>query len=242
MGSLLGNKTSQLFVGTSGFSYQQWKGNFYPKEIKTPEMLGYYAQHLSAVELNNTFYRLPKRDVVASWSAQVSNDFRFVIKASRRITHFSRLKNCDDLVNYLVSVLEPLESKLGAVLFQLPPNFSEDASVLAEFLQRLPADLPVAFEFRHESWKKPKVFDLLRDRNAAWCHADTGDDSELPTVTTADWGYVRLRRETYSDGELKLWKKYLVAQNWTAAFAFFKHESLGPKWADELRRCDPTSG
>ena len=225
----------QLFVGTSGFSYREWKGTFYPEDLSNKDMLSYYGERLNAVEINNTFYRLPKASVLEPWAQQVPAEFRFSIKASRRITHFTRLKDTSrEPTEYLLSTVETLGERLGVLLFQLPPNLKVDAERLAGFLDVLPEGTPAAFEFRHETWKDPAVYDLLRSRDMAFVCADTeesGDDE--PIVPTAPWGYLRLRRPTYDDGDLERWAKHVTAQAWEHAFVFFKHEDegAGPRMA-----------
>jgi uncharacterized protein YecE (DUF72 family) len=222
-----------VYAGTSGYSYKEWKGHFYPEKIAAGEMLGYYATKLPAVEINNTFYRLPKRDVLHAWAEQVPGDFRFVLKASRRITHFQRLKGTEDVLDYMFDTTSALDDRLGAVFFQLPPNFKKDAERLEEFLGALPDDVRIAFEFRHETWFDDDVFDLLRARNCALCLADADDDLEVPLVATADWGYLRLRRPDYPERELEEWADWTRRQGWKDAYVFFKHEDegAGPKMA-----------
>jgi len=223
----------QLWIGTSGYSYKEWKGNFYPEKFPNDQMLGYYAQRLNSVEINNTFYRLPKETVLETWAGQVPDAFRFSIKASRRITHIKRLKAADDEAGYLFGVLGALGNRLGVVLLQLPPNFKKDLDRLATFLDLIPEGIHAAFEFRHDSWIEDDVHDLLRGRN---CALVVSEDDDAPTrvVPTADWGYVRLRKSAYGPAELKLWTQQVGAQAWEQAFVFFKHEDAGagPKLAE----------
>jgi len=226
----------RLSIGTSGYSYKEWKGPFYPEKLAASKMLAYYAERLPAVEINNTFYRLPRAQVLETWSDQVPEDFRFSIKASRRITHFKRLRGADDETGYLLSTLETLGSRLGAVLFQLPPNLKCDVDRLASFLGLLAKGTRAAFEFRHESWHDDAVHGLLRERNFALCQSDS-DDAPLEQVTsTADWGYLRLRRPGYTAGGLADWAGRVRETGWNEAFVFFKHEDegAGPKMATEF--------
>lgn len=217
----------QRHIGTSGFSYTEWKGSFYPEKLPEKQMLGYYAERLTAVEINNTFYRMPKASVLENWSDQVPDEFRFVIKASRKITHFGRLNNVGDDTEYLLNTTSTLGSKLGAVLFQLPANFKKDVERLDAFLQLLPAGTRAAFEFRHESWFDDDVYELLREHKVALCMADT-DEEPLDELTgTTSWGYLRLRREQYKDADLKSWLERAEAQAWQDVFVFFKHEDAG---------------
>ena len=229
----------EWFVGTSGYSYPAWKGSFYPEDLSSGEMLRHYGTRLNAVEINNTFYRLPKPDVLRSWAGQVPQDFRFVIKASRRITHFTRLgPESADPTDFLLRSLGEIEARLGAVLFQLPPNLKLDLPRLEAFLERLPEGFPAAFEFRHPSWDDTGVLDALARRGAALVHADTEDaEEETPVHATADWGYVRLRRPDYDDGALERWAERLASAGWKRAFVFFKHEDegVGPRLAEAFR-------
>jgi uncharacterized protein YecE (DUF72 family) len=230
---------TEIYPGTSGFSYKEWKGAFYPEKIKPEEMLAFYGSKLPSVEINNTFYRMPKKAVLEQWAQQVPEDFRFVIKASRRITHFKRLHDTDEEISYLLSQLAALGERLGCVLFQLPPNLKADTERLKTFLASLPGGVSVAFEFRHASWFEDVVLDALRDAGAALCQADTDDAKKAPElIATASWGYLRLRREKYSPAALKKWMKAIQDQDWSHAFVFFKHEddAAGPKMAERFRK------
>jgi len=216
-----------LYVGTSGYSYKEWKGTFYPEEMPEKEMLRFYAQRFQTVEINNTFYRMPKPSVLEAWAAEVPDNFKFVLKASQRITHMQRLKNTDDSLAYLLKVASTLKEKLGPLLFQLPPYLKKDVARLRDFLQSLSAERCSAFEFRHQSWFHEEVFELLRQHRTVLCIAEAENDLEIPFVSTADWGYLRLRRPDYGDTELKAWAKRVEAQKWRDAFIFFKHEEEG---------------
>jgi uncharacterized protein YecE (DUF72 family) len=231
-------RAMKIYAGTSGYSYKEWKGNFYPADLAAGEMLRFYGTHLPAVEINNTFYRLPKASVLAAWREQVPATFRFILKASRRITHIKRLKNTSDETTYLFDTVATLGDLLGGVLFQLPPNFRKDVPRLEEFLDLVPQGVRTAFEFRHPSWFEDDVVDCLRRRSCALCTADMGDDDapEAPLVDTADWGYLRLRRPGYSKEDLTAWMHRIQAQDWKEAFVFFKHEDEGvaPQLATEL--------
>jgi uncharacterized protein YecE (DUF72 family) len=223
----------KFHVGTSGYSYKEWKGKFYPEDFSPEQMLPYYAGRFSSVEINNTFYRMPNASLLKSWAAQVPTEFTFALKAPQRITHFQRLKNARNSVGEFLRVVNVLRARLGPVLFGLPPNFKKDVPRLAEFLPLLPKNRRVAFEFRHESWFDQEVFDLLRDRGVALCIAQAEDTLEVPFVATADWGYLRLRNIRYSDADLKRWVKKIRRQRWSEVFVFFKHEekATGPKFA-----------
>jgi len=216
-----------LYVGTSGYSYKEWKGPFYPQHLPEKQMLRFYAERFRTVEINNTFYRMPKAAVLEGWGAEVGANFKFVLKASQRITHMQRLKDAGDSVAYLLKVAEVLMERLGPLLFQLPPYFKKDAPRLREFLALLPAGRRAAFEFRHQSWFDSEIFDLLREHQAALCIAEAENDLEIPFVSTADWGYLRLRRPDYGDVELGAWVERVRQQQWSDAFIFFKHEDEG---------------
>jgi uncharacterized protein YecE (DUF72 family) len=229
----------ELHVGTSGYSYKEWKGSFYPEDLAAKDMLSYFGERLGAVEINNTFYRLPKASVLENWASQVPESFRFSIKASRRITHFTRLKEeARDPTEYLLSTVTVLGDRMGVLLFQLPPNLRKDTARLTHFLAMLPEGTPAAFEFRHETWKDDEVYDALRRRNMAYVCADTDEsESDEPLVATASWGYLRLRRPDYEDADLGRWAEEIQALDWKRAFVFFKHEDegAGPKLAARFR-------
>ena len=223
-----------LHAGTSGFAYKEWKGAFYPEDLANDRMLAFYAGELPAVEINNTFYRLPREGVLARWAEEVPDGFRFVIKASQKITHYKRLKDTDSETGYLLSALGALGAKLGAVLFQLPPNLKCDLPRLEAFLDLLPGTLAAAFEFRHPSWAEGGVREVLAARKVALVAADTDEEpwaGELPG--TAPWGYLRLRRQDYDDAALAEWHRRIAATGWREAFVFFKHEdeAAGPRMA-----------
>ncbi|MGA2226749.1 MAG: DUF72 domain-containing protein [Syntrophobacteraceae bacterium] len=216
-----------LYVGTSGYSYKEWKGTFYPADMSAKGMLHYYGERFRTVEINNTFYRMPSVSVLERWAGDVPADFKFVLKASRQITHMKRLKDAADSVSYLLEAAGALKERLGPLLFQLPPNLKKDVPRLRDFLALLPPKRRVAFEFRHQSWFDEEVFGLLRDHQAALCIAEADNDLEVPFVSTADWGYLRLRRPDYDDAELKKWAKLVREQDWRDVFVFFKHEDEG---------------
>src|SRR5205807_4119958 len=174
-----------LYVGTSGYSYKEWKGNFYPEDLPDKQMLRFYGERFRSVEINNTFYRMPKESVLEAWAAEVPADFKFVLKAPQRITHIQRLKESADSVSYLLKVAGALKERLGPLLFQLPPYLKKDLPRLAEFLSKLPSESRAAFEFRHESWFDSEVFDLLREHQVALCIAVAEDGVEVPFVSIA---------------------------------------------------------
>jgi uncharacterized protein YecE (DUF72 family) len=225
-----------LHVGTSGYAYKEWKGSFYPEDLPAKDMLRFYAQHFRAVEINNTFYRLPKPSVLQAWAEQVPADFKFALKAPQRITHFQRLKGAASTLKDFLKVASTLKSQLGPLLFQLPPNMKKDAPRLKSFLKLLPKATRAAFEFRHQSWFDDETFDLLRAHNTALCLAEADDDLKVPIVATTDWGYLRLRRANYTPAALKKWAQQVKAQPWRETFVFFKHEETGtaPKFAKKF--------
>ena len=227
----------RAFVGTSGYSYKEWKGNFYPEKIAANKMLNYYGQQFNGVEINNTFYRMPSERVLVNWYDEVPDSFVFVLKASRKITHFKRLKaEAEDELRYLLKTASVLRDKLGPTLFQLPPNLKKDLERLETFLGFLPKRWRAAFEFRHESWYDDDVYEALRGVNAALVVAET-DEGSVPRVATADWGYLRLRKLEYTERELHDWADWMSAQEWSDGFAFFKHEDTGggPEMASSFR-------
>ena len=214
-------------AGTSGYQYAEWKGVFYPEGCRPADMLTYYASRLPTVEINNTFYRLPKSHVLEKWAGEVPEDFRFVTKASRRITHMSRLKeSADDTTTYMFETLESLGDRLGMVLLQLPPFLKADLPRLERFVATLPDGPRVAIEFRHESWFEPSIAACLTAARVAQCVADTDDGAAAFTPTT-DVGYLRLRRPGYTDAELDDWAARIRDTDWREAYVFFKHEDDG---------------
>src|SRR5688572_17732251 len=225
-----------LYVGTSGYSYKEWKGSFYPEKIPAKEMLTYYATRLPAVEINSTFYRLPQKSMLENWKEQVPIGFKFSVKASQRITHFKRLKETEEETRYLLDTAAALEDRLGPVLFQLPPNMKKDLPRLESFLACLPNETKATFEFRHQTWFDDDVLELLSRRNHALCISDTDDLPISHIDKTADWGYLRLRRVNYSTADLREWISRMKAQDWNTTFVFFKHEDegTGPRLASEF--------
>lgn len=225
----------KLHAGTSGFSYKEWKGSFYPEKMKEADMLAYYAGRFDTVELNNTFYRLPNETTMQGWASQVPPGFLFSLKASRRITHLKRLNDVAEPTGFLLKATEALGDARGPILFGLPPNMKLDLDRLRTFLDLLPPGTRAAIEFRHESWHDDTVFDALRERGVALCIAQTAEE-ETPFVATAGWGYLRLRREEYQASELVDWRERIAAHEWDEAFVYFKHEDagVGPRLAREF--------
>ena len=227
----------ETWIGTSGFSYPAWRGSFYPEKMPPAKMLAYYAERLRTVEINNTFYRMPKAGMLAAWAATTPAAFRFAPKAPQLITHRQKLVGAADAVGYFLKALSSFGEKLGPILFQLPPFLRKDVARLVDFLALLPREIRAAFEFRHTSWFDDSVYQALRAHGAALCVADA-EDLATPLVATAPWGYLRLRRTDYDEAALGTWAEKLAAMApaWTAAFVYFKHEDagLGPKLAAQF--------
>jgi uncharacterized protein YecE (DUF72 family) len=237
----------KILVGTSGWSYKEWKGSFYPDKLPQNEMLGFYASRFPTVEVNNSFYRIPSEKVLAGWAQQVPPDFRFVLKASRRITHNSRLADADGSLEYFLRAVNPLGERRGATLFQLPPTFKKDAARLRDFLARLPKRWMAALEFRHASWFDDEVYDLLRSHDVALVAVDEDETEGMgaPLVPTASWGYFRLRRSAYDTNALEAWAGRIQRAEWKEAYVFLKHEDgspRGPAAAEALERILRSSG
>jgi len=229
---------AKIFAGASGYSFKEWCGPFYPEKTKPDQMLPYYSQRLPTVEINNTFYRMPKVSMLEAWVGCTPGDFRFAIKASRRITHISRLKaeSAADSVQYLYNALAALGKKRGPVLFQLPPNLKKDLPRLEAFLPLLPEGHRAAFEFRNDTWFDDDVYAALKGAGAALVLSEREDNAPPPMVETAPWGYLRLRLEEYSDGDLQQWARRIAAGGWSEAYAYFMHEPTAPAYAHALMR------
>ncbi len=215
----------KIFVGTSGYGYKEWKGKFYPEKISPKEMLRFYAERLSTVEINNTFYRMPTEGVLTSWAEQVPDDFIFALKAPQVITHLKRLRDVESETEYLFKSLSILDRKLGPVLFQFPKSFHADRPRLKDFLALIPDNISCAFEFRSPSWLDNEIYDLLRGRGLSLCLADADENPATEIINTAPWGYLRLRRSDYTAADLSQWLEKILAQKWEKAFVFFKHEA-----------------
>jgi len=227
----------RIATGTSGFAYKEWKGVFYPEDLPSSRMLAFYADRFPTVEINHTFYRLPKAEMLAGWAKEVPTSFSFALKAPRRITHVLRLAGAEDAVGAFERAAEALGTKRGPTLFQLPPYLRKDLARLRGFLALLPAGGRSAFEFRHESWFDDEVYSLLREHGAALCVAEA-DDFVTPFVPTAAFGYLRLRCHDYGPEALRAWADRLRAAAWSEAWVFFKHDDAGtaPRLAAELAK------
>jgi uncharacterized protein YecE (DUF72 family) len=219
-------------IGTSGWSYAAWRGRFYPDDLPSPRMLAFYATRLGAVEVNNTFYRMPRADTLATWRGEVSPAFTFAVKGPQRVTHFQKLANVEDPVGHFHRTIAELGPSLGPVLWQLPPTFKKDLARLRDFLALLPRGGRAALEFRHPSWLEDDALALLADHGCALCVAED-EEHAIPLVATAPFGYLRLRRQDYDAAALGAWADRIRAQRWEDVFVFFKHEdeARGPAFA-----------
>lgn len=225
----------RILVGTSGWSYKEWKGSFYPADLPADDMLRHYAGRFSTVEINNSFYRIPREKVLLDWAAQVPPDFRFVLKASRRITHINRLTDEDGSLAYFLRTVNVLGERLGPTLFQCPPTLRKDLDRLRGFLALVPRTWRAALEFRHDSWFTDEVYDALRAHDVALVAVEE-DEGASPLVPTASWGYLRLRRTFYAEGELERWAERVGEQPWGEAFVFLKHDEENGRGPDEAVR------
>ncbi|MCR9243448.1 MAG: DUF72 domain-containing protein [bacterium] len=227
-------------VGTSGFSYDEWRPAFYPEDVKKAGMLTYYASQLPAVELNNTFYRMPKPETVGKWRTQVSDGFRFAVKASKRITWSAKLVDCGELCEWLFRSIAPLEDALGCVFYQVPKYVRKDVAVLRDFLSHQPKDVKVALEFAHDSWLADDALDVMREHDTALVTSDKEGEPEPELRDTATWCYVRLRRAGYEDADLRRWRDAMTERGFTDAFVFMKHEDscAGPALARRFLALD----
>ena len=225
------------WIGTSGFQYAEWKGTFYPEKMPTAKMLPFYAERLSTTEINYSFHRIPSAKTIEGWYQATPERFKFSLKAPQKVTHWAKLKNCGDTMRFFHQVITDLEGKLGPVLFQLPPTLKKDAALLETFLADIPEGMRCAFEFRDASWFDDEIYALLRTKNLALCIAES-EKLATPDIATADYGYLRLRREDYQDADVARWSEVVKAHaaDWSDAFVYFKHEDsgIGPKLASQM--------
>jgi uncharacterized protein YecE (DUF72 family) len=224
-------------IGTSGFQYPEWRGTFYPEKFPTTKMLPFYAERFSTSEINYTFYRIPNSKTIEGWDQATPEHFKFGLKAPQKVTHIAKLRDCAELLDVFERVVSGLGAKLGPVLFQLPPSFKKDGALLSEFLSSLPAGIRAAFEFRHKSWFDDEVFGYLQKHNTALCIAESSDLA-APSLATADFGYLRLRREDYQKSDIVRWADFIRSQSerWSHVFVYFKHEEsgIGPQLATQM--------
>jgi uncharacterized protein YecE (DUF72 family) len=226
-----------LWIGTSGFQYPEWKGKFYPEKMPPGKMLPYYAERFPTTEINYSFRQIPSEKSIQSWATSTPSRFKFSFKAPQKVTHFAKLRNCDETVRFFHAVISALGNKLGCVLFQLPPGFKRDTPLLRSFIGAIPKGMRAAFEFRDASWFNDEVFEALREPNVALCIAE-GESLASPFISTADFGYLRLRLEDYTPSQIKERAAFVRAQagQWQDAFIYFKHEEtcVGPKFANQM--------
>ncbi len=230
---------ARAWVGTSGFSYPEWRRSFYPEDLPKEGFLSYYASRFDSVEIDSTFYRMPNAKTIEGWKAATADGFRFAIKASQKITHRERLQVPSEALAYLTGAISRLGERLGVLLVQLPPYFRLDLERLKGFLAALPPSFPCALEFRHDSWFTEEVYDLLRGSGAGLCVHDA-DDRTTPLLVTGRLAYVRLRKSVYTPGDLDSWRQRI--RGWVEGgadvYAYVKHEDNpdAPRIALELRQ------
>jgi len=225
-----------IYVGTSGFAHKEWEGKFYPEKISPKGMLRFYAERLNTVEINNTFYHMPKESMLKSWAEQVPRDFVFALKAPQVITHMKQLRNVFEQTEYLYRSLSVLDRKLGPILFQFPKSFHIDRPALEGFLALIPGTASCAFDFRSPTWLEGGTLDLLSEKGCSWCLEDTDENLIEKIISTASWGYLRLRRSDYTDADLSQWAERILLQKWERAFVYFKHEAKGAEMAMHFQK------
>ena len=227
--------SARLFLGTSGFSYKEWRGIFYPEDLPAKSYLSFYAKHFNTTEINNTFYRLPTPKLTQGWHDEVPNDFSFTLKLSQKITHIRRLKNVEVEMEVFLNAAAELKGKLGPILVQLPPNLKKNIEVLGQFLSQYAAGRKLAFEFRHESWFVAEVYGLLREHGAALGVVETekSEDAPTPLEVTGSFVYMRLRKGEYSTAELERWADWIRAQD-KDVYCYMKHDAKAPVLAQNL--------
>jgi uncharacterized protein YecE (DUF72 family) len=225
----------RIFVGTSGFSYAEWRGSFYPEDLPSKRFLPYYAERFATTEINNTFYRLPTPKRTAGWYEAAPAGFVFTLKLSQKITHIRRLKEADSEMQFFLDAAAGLNEKLGPILVQLPPNYRKNTEVLAAFLGKYASGRKLAFEFRHESWFADDVYELLSEHQVALgiVESEKDDAKEPPLIVTGPFIYMRLRKGEYSDPELDKWAKWILEQK-VAVYCYMKHDQKAPVLASQL--------
>lgn len=216
----------RLWIGTSGYSYAEWKGSFYPSDLAATKMLSYYAERFPTVEINATFYRMPTDKLLAGWMKQAPEHFRFTLKAPRYISYSKRVEESADAIKFFLGRGEKLGKNRAALLFQLPPLVKKDVGLLKDFLVHLPRDARVTFELREPSWHSDDVYTALADAGAALCISDS-EKLTMPIVATTTWGYFRLRDQGYERADLEKWHAQITSQKWEEAYVYFKHEDAG---------------
>jgi uncharacterized protein YecE (DUF72 family) len=226
----------RLYLGTSGYSYAEWKGPFYPPDLKDREMLSFFASRFPSVEINYTFRQQPSEKTVAGWVAQTPEGFRFALKGHQRITHWLRLADADESVSFFLDRVRPLGDRLGPILFQCPPTLKFDRALIESFAGYLPPVARFAMEFRHPSWEEARP--ILAAQGVAWCTAETDDGPAVSSFASEPFAYLRLRKEAYTDDELKAWAERIgpVLEAGHDVYCYLKHEDkgAGPIWAERL--------
>jgi len=227
-----------LYLGTSGFGYQEWKGSFYPEDAKDADMLPYYSGRFPSVEINYTFRRFPAPKTLATWAERTSESFRFALKANQRITHTRRLAGADADVSDFLDRARTLGERLGPILFQCPPTLRFDRALIESFLAYLPPTFRYAMEFRHPSWSEARP--ILREQGVAWCFAETDDTpEEAERVLSSPFAYLRLRKDEYDETHLKRWAERIgdAVTEGRDVYVYFKHESddAAPRHAEGLQ-------
>ncbi len=221
-------------IGASGFSYKEWLGRFYPEKLPGAKMLAYYAERLPTVEINYTFRAMPKRAMLEGWTAKTPAHFRFALKAPQRITHFARLRETGETLDYFIETAHALNERLGPVLFQLPPDLARDDALLTDFIAQIDGRVQAAFEFCNASWFAAPVFEALRSGGASLCIAET-EKLASPIERTAPYVYLRLRKEAYDQAALAQWAGRIHALAASEVFVYFKHEAAAPALAARLQ-------
>ena len=232
---ILTDAGSRIHLGTSGFSYTEWRPSFYPQDLPPKRFLGFYAEHFDTTEINNTFYRLPTPKLTEGWYTEVPENFRFTLKLSQKITHVRRLREVDDEMEFFLKSAASLKEKLGTILVQLPPNMKKDVDRLTTFLEKFAARGRLAVEFRHDSWFGDDVYQLLRTHNSALgvVEKEEGEGADAPREVTGPFVYIRLRKGEYSASELRGWARWIKARQ-EEVFCYVKHDDKAPLLAKQL--------
>jgi len=229
---MIGNMPSKIRIGTSGFSYPEWKGSFYPEDLSSKKYLSFYATHFSTTEINASFYRTPSEKTITGWYKEVPSDFSFTLKLNQKITHVKRLNDAAEEMDYFLKIASFLKEKLGTILVQLPPYFRKNTQVLESFASAYGKTARLAFEFRHESWFDPEVYAILRKYNCAWGVVEAEERDAIREVT-ADFIYMRLRKGDYSKKELRAWGAWISDQK-VPVYCYLKHDEKAPVLAKQL--------
>ncbi|MEP7270693.1 MAG: DUF72 domain-containing protein [Acidobacteriota bacterium] len=226
---------SPIHLGTSGFSYTEWRPGFYPEDLSPKKFLSFYSEHFDTTEINNTFYRLPTAKLTEGWYGEVPENFLFTLKLSQKITHIRRLREVDEEMNFFLTSAASLKEKLGAILVQLPPNMKKDTERLADFLAKYATRGRLAFEFRHDSWFSDDVYELLKKHQSALgvIEKEEGEGAAVPREVTGPFAYIRLRKGEYSKPELQEWAKWIRSRT-TEVFCYVKHDVKAPLLARQL--------